>query len=449
MDTDHFDYLVLGGGSGGVASARRARAHGARVALVEVGRLGGTCVNVGCVPKKIMWSAASIAEAIHDARGYGFDVTLRALDWGALVRGRNRYVEMLNGLYAANLDREGVTRIDGYGRFVGPRALEVGGRRLGGDHVLVATGGHPYVPDVPGAELGITSDGFFALEEQPRRVAIVGAGYVAIELAGVFALLGTQTTLLMRHAEPLRSFDSTLRAALLEHLRDSGVEVVPEVTVTRLSRAEGGPLAVETAGAVHAGFDCVLWATGRRPNTHRLGLDLAGVRVDGEGRVVVDDFQNASAPGTYAVGDVTGRLELTPVAIAAGRRLADRLFGGQPDARIDYDDVPTVVFGHPPIGTVGLTEEAARARFGSAVKVYTRRFTNLHHSLTDRKPKTTMKLVTEGPEERVVGIHVIGTAADELIQGFAVALRMGARKPDLDRTMAIHPTAAEELVTMK
>lgn len=447
--TERFDYLVLGGGSAGVASARRAAAHGARVALVESGRLGGTCVNVGCVPKKIMWTAASLAEAIHDARDYGLPAPSGPIDWARLVRSRNAYVEMLNGVYAANLSREGVTRVEGRGVFTGPRTLDVAGTTYTAEHVLVATGGRPSVPSVPGAELGITSDGFFELTAQPERIAIIGAGYVAVELAGIFAALGTRVTMFLRHAEPLRTFDAMLRSALAEHMLAAGIAFVLDVEPTALARSADASLQVVARGENHAGFDTVLWATGRVANTEGIGLDRALVTTDERGHVVVDEFQNTSAGGVYAVGDVTGHVALTPVAIAAGRRLADRLFGGEPDARLDYRDVPTVVFSHPPIGTVGLSEEAARALHGDAVKVYQRRFTSLHYAATSRKPRTHMKLVTVGPEERVVGIHVIGLGADELIQGFAVAVKMGARKADLDRTVAIHPTAAEELVTMR
>jgi glutathione reductase (NADPH) len=447
---ERYDFLVLGGGSGGVACARRAAFHGSRVALVEAGALGGTCVNVGCVPKKIMWSAASLAEAIKDARGYGFDVADPVLDWAHLKRGRDEYVAFLSGIYGRSLDTEGVTTIRGRGRFVAPHELDVDGRRLVADHVLVATGGAPAVPAVAGAELGITSDGFFELAERPQRVAIVGAGYVAVEMAGILGLLGSELTLIMRGEEPLRAFDRTLRAQLLESLEASGVEVVRGSVVTRIDPAADGALSVVTDRDVRVGpLDSVLWAIGRAPRVEGLGLDVAGVQTDAAGHILVDDFQVTSAEGVYAIGDVTGRVALTPVAIAAGRRLADRLFGGEPDARLDYDDIPTVVFSHPPIGTVGLGEDAARARYGDSVKVYTRRFTSLHYALTAHKPKTTVKLVTVGPDERVLGIHVIGLGADEMIQGFAVALKMGARKADLDRTVAIHPTGAEELVTLR
>jgi len=447
---ERFDYLVLGGGSGGVASARRAAFHGARVGIIEAGRFGGTCVNVGCVPKKIMWNAAALAEALDDAPGYGFDVGDWKLDFARLREGRDRYVRYLNEIYERNLDTEGVERISGRGRFVDAHTLDVGGRRLSADHVLIATGGTPRLPDLPGAERGVTSDGFFDLEALPEHVAIVGGGYIGAELSGVLRRLGADVTVLLHHGEPIRGFDATLRTELLQHMRDSGVEV----RLWRETRhVDGSPpsLFVETMDGDRIGpFDCIVWAIGRAPRTADIGLENTRVLLDEDGHVVVDDLQSTAAPGIHAVGDVTGRLQLTPVAIAAGRRLADRLFGGQPEARIDYEDVPTVVFSHPPIGTVGLSEEAARARYGDhAVKTYERRFTNLYHALTAKKPKTTVKLVVAGPEERVVGIHVIGLAADELIQGFAVAVRMGARKSDLDRTIAIHPTAAEELVTLR
>jgi glutathione reductase (NADPH) len=446
-----FDFLVLGGGSGGVAAARRAAAHGRKVAVVESGRLGGTCVNVGCVPKKIMWSAGALAEAMHDARGYGFALGAAPieLDWKRLKKGRDEYVAFLNAVYRRNLETEGVLRIEGFGRFVAPGTLEVDSGRFSADHVLVATGGKPAIPDVPGAELGITSDGFFELTERPRRAAIVGAGYIAVELAGILRALGSDVTLLMRGGAPLKTFDATLQTALMEHLAASGVVVLPHSEVTRADRAPEEQCLLTTHDGRRLGpFDCVIWAIGRVPRTIGIGLDTVGVRTDAEGHVSVDEFQSTSASGIYAVGDVTGRVTLTPVAIAAGRRLADRLFGGEPDARLDYENVPTVVFSHPPIGSVGLHEHAARERYGAAVKVYIRRFTSLYHALTEHKPKTTVKLVTAGEDERVVGIHVIGLGADEMIQGFAVAVKMGATKADLDRTVAIHPTGAEELVTL-
>jgi glutathione reductase (NADPH) len=448
--SERFDFLVLGGGSGGVAAARRAAAHGKKVALIEAGRLGGTCVNVGCVPKKIMWSAGALAEAMHDARGYGFPTPALEVDWARLKQGRDDYVLFLNGVYQRNLETEGVRRLEGFGRFVAPGTLEVAGLEFTADHVLVATGGTPAVADLPGAELGITSDGFFELARRPRRVAIVGAGYIAVEFAGVLRALGSEVTLLMRGNAPLKTMDAMLQSALVEHMTAAGIIVACRSEIKRAERLENGERILTTHDDRRVGpFDCVIWAIGRVPRSRGIGLEMAGVRTDGDGHVIVDDFQTTSTKGIYAVGDVTGRATLTPVAIAAGRRLADRLFGGEPDAKLDYEDIPTVVFSHPPIGTVGLCELTARERYGDAVKVYTRRFTSLHYALTAHKPKTSVKLVTVGADERVVGIHVIGLGADEMIQGFAVALKMGARKADLDRTVAIHPTGAEELVTLR
>jgi glutathione reductase (NADPH) len=447
---DRFDYVVLGAGSGGMASARRAAAHGARVTLVERGPLGGTCVNVGCVPKKIMWNAASVAETLQDARDYGFTVDVAGLDWAALKKKRDAYVAHLNGVYARYLETDGVTLVAGVARFTDERTVVVGERVIHGDHVLVATGSRPSVPEVAGAGLGMTSDGFFALTEQPRRVAIVGGGYIAVELAGVFSALGSEVTVILRGEDLLARFDAMLRDALCAEMTASGIDVIRSFGLRAVVREDDGHIAlVSSAGSRKGGFDGLLWATGRLAQTADLGLERAGVRVDARDNVVVDAWQNTSAEHVYAVGDVTGRAMLTPVAIAAGRRLADRLFGGMPDAKIDYENVPSVVFSHPPIATVGLTEDAARELHGGGVKVYRARFTNLYHAFSSRKPATAMKVVCVGPSETVVGIHVIGLGADEMIQGFAVAVRMGATKADLDRTIAIHPTAAEELVLLR
>lgn len=447
---NHYDYLVIGGGSGGLASARRAASHGARVALIENGRLGGTCVNVGCVPKKIMYNAAVAAERLNDAPGYGFDVEAPPHDWTALVRRRDAYVERLNAIYARNLEVDSVERVTGWARFTAPGVVAVGERELRAEHVLIATGGRPRVPDVLGAELGITSDGFFALKERPARVAVVGGGYIAVELAGILRSLGSEVAVFLRGELLLRRFDVMLREVLMDEMTRRGISFEVCLEIERIERDANGALrCVSKEGVSHGGFDCLLWAIGREPSTADLGLERAGVERDIGGHVRVDDFQNTSVGGVYAVGDVTGRWPLTPVAIAAGRRLADRLFGGEPDARLDYEFIPSVVFSHPPIGTVGMTEDEARDAHASDVKVYVSRFTNLYHAVTEHKSRTAMKLVTVGARERVVGVHVIGMAADELIQGFAVAVKMGARKADLDRTVAIHPTAAEELVTMR
>ena len=451
MTETHFDFLAIGGGSGGIASAIRAASHGARAAVVEHGRLGGTCVNVGCVPKKLMWYAASLGHALHDYAGYGFDVSREGFSWPALRCARDAYVERLNGIYARNLETAGVSRYEGTARFVAPRTVEVGGSRLSADHVVIATGGVPSVPPTPGAELGITSDGFFELDECPRRTVVTGSGYIAVELAGMLRALGSEVVMVLRRDRVLRAFDEMLSTELMAALSADDIEIRTGATLARIEQdAYQGTLTVRVSdsASIHE-VDSVLWAVGRKPNVASLELAATGVETAPDGAIVVDEFQGTGAEGVYAIGDVTGRVPLTPVAIAAGRRLADRLFGGQAGRRLSYDCIPTVVFTHPPIGTVGMTEAQARAEHGDAAKVYTTRFNSMYHAFSDHPRKTAMKLVTLGDDERVIGCHVIGEGADEMMQGFAVAVRMGARKRDLDDTVAIHPTSAEELVTMR
>lgn len=444
-----YDYLVIGAGSGGMASARRAARHGAKVALVAGGPLGGTCVNAGCVPKKIMWNAAECAEWLSDASDYGFAVSAPSVDWPKLKQARDAYVQRLNAIYARNIELDGIELVTGRAHFTTAGRVQVDERELTSKAILIATGGRPNVPSVPGAELGFTSDDFFALEARPERVAIAGAGYIAVELAGVLSALGSEVTLFLRGQRLLSGFDELLSATLASEMAASGVSLVTAQELQGVARDEQGTLTLTAGhGQQHAGFDALIWATGRVPNTSGLGLDRAGVELGPGGEILVDAFQNTNVSGVFAVGDVTGKLQLTPVAIAAGRQLAERLFGGKPDARLDYDNVPSVVFSHPPIGSVGLTEAAARELYGDEVKVYTTRFTNLRFGVTRRKPKTAMKLVCVGPKEKVVGLHTIGAGSDELLQGFAVAIKLGASKADFDRTVAIHPTAAEELVTL-
>ncbi|HET7542749.1 MAG TPA: glutathione-disulfide reductase [Polyangiaceae bacterium] len=447
---ESFDYFVIGGGSGGLASARRAAEYGAKVALVESRELGGTCVNLGCVPKKVMWNASEIADALHSAAGYGFDLTLHGHDFAGLRQRREAYIQRMRGVYERNLAKDRVELVHGRGSLLSAHEVQVGERVFSAKHVLIATGSAPTFPDVPGAELGSSSDGFFALNAVPRSALLVGAGYIAVELAGVLRGLGCEVTLAMRHDRPLRGFDAMLGDALREALESSGVHVRLSSTVVSVSEnANGERVATLEGGQTLPPAQVLFWTIGRHANTAGLGLEAAAVRTDREGHVLVDEWQNTSTPGVYAIGDVTGRATLTPVAIAAGRRLSDRLFGGKPQAKLDYQDIPSVVFSHPPIGSVGLSEADARALHGDAVKVYSTRFTNMFYAVTEHKALTHMKLVCVGPEERVVGVHVIGRGADEMIQGFAVAVKMRATKADFDRTVAIHPTASEELVTMR
>lgn len=443
-----FDLLVIGGGSGGLAAAQRAAEYGARAAVFEPRPLGGTCVNVGCVPKKVMWYAAALAHGIDEARDYGFDVTGTGHDWSALKQSRDAYVQRLNAIYGRNLDQKGVTHIEAAARFSSPGVVEADGERYRGTHIIIASGGHPQIPDLPGAEHGISSDGFFELEQCPRKVAIAGSGYIAVELAGMFRALGAEVSLFARFDGVLRGFDEMLREQLHDALRDDGIEVVTGAIPESVEKSSNGLTLTTEGGREFQGFDCLLWAIGRNPNLD-LGLDAAGVRLTATGHIETDGFQNTNVDRVYALGDVTGRAALTPVAIAAGRRLADRVFDQQHDRCVDYDNIATVVFSHPPIGTVGMTEAQAREQHGDEIRVFTSSFVPMYYALSEHKKRAAMKLVTVGSEHRVVGVHVIGQGADEMMQGFAVAVRMGATKLDFDDTVAIHPTSAEELVTMR
>ena len=444
-----FDLIVIGGGSAGLAHAQRAAEHGADVAVIENGLLGGTCVNVGCVPKKVMWYSASYARSVRLAADYGFDLTVNGHDWSALKQRRDAYVARLNGIYQENLDKRNVELIRGTGDFVNKNSIRVESDDYRADNIVIATGGRPIVPRIHGAELGITSDGFFELPDRPERVALAGSGYVAVELSGVFNALGSDTTVLVRKDGMLRSFDQMLRDEQHKAMQQDGIQLETGVVPHALERTSGGLKLIAEDGREFGTFDSIVWAVGRAPNTEYLRLDAAGVAADGYGFVPVDDYQATNVDNIFALGDVTGREALTPVAIAAGRRLADRLYGGMADRHLEYRFIPTVVFAHPPIGTVGMTEADARAEFGDDVRVYESRFTPMLYALGEHKEPSAMKLVTVGQEEKIVGCHVIGDGADEMMQGFSVAVRMGATKKDFDDTVAIHPTSAEEFVTMR
>ena len=446
----HYDLISLGGGSGGLAVARRAASYGAKCAVIEPKALGGTCVNVGCVPKKVMWYAAEIKQHIELAADYGFGSHTTHADWSQLVTARNNYIQRLNDIYARALEDSQVDLISGYGAFVDSKTLEVNGKKYTADHIVIATGGKPSVPNTPGAELGITSDGFFELQTLPRKVAIVGSGYIAVELAGVLNALGSQVSLIVRGKHFLGRFDPLLRETLLDEMIAQGIRIITNTQISRISKNTDGLLKLEDQNdSLQTEVDCLIWAIGRTPNTDALKLQLSKVQQNQRLFIPTDDYQNTNIPGIYALGDITGRTALTPVAIAAGRRLADRLFNQQSDSKLDYSLIPSVVFSHPPIGTVGLSEEEARDQFGDDVKVYQTRFTPMQYALSKHKVRTAMKLVTVGSQEKVVGCHIIGDSADEMLQGFAVAIKMGATKKDFDNTVAIHPTSSEELVTLK
>lgn len=446
---ERYDLLVIGGGSGGLAHAQRAAEYGAKAAVIEYGPLGGTCVNVGCVPKKVMWYAAHHAHGLHHAANYGFDIDVKGHDWAGLKERRDAYIERLNGIYENNLDKRGVTYIKGRARFVDATTVHVDGRTVETDRVVIATGGRPSVPDIPGAELGITSDDFFQLEERPQRVLIAGSGYIAVELAGVFSALGSNVQLVVRKDSVLREFDSMLASRLMDCMDRDEIDLVTSVVPKSLDKTDDGLVLHAEDGRTFGPADCLVWAIGRSPNTEALDAEKAGVEVDESGFIPTDKLQQTNVDTVFALGDVTGRAALTPVAIAAGRRLADRLYGGMEGRHLDYETIPTVIFSHPTIATVGLTEEQAREQYGDGVKVYKSSFIGMYYALGTDKRRSEMKLITVGEDERVVGCHVIGEGADEMMQGFAVAIRMGATKKDFDDTVAIHPTSSEELVTMR
>lgn len=448
----HFDYICLGAGSGGIASANRAAQRGAKVLLIEAKHVGGTCVNVGCVPKKVMWYGAQVAEALHlYAKDYGFDVLVNKFDWQSLVNSRESYIKRIHGAYDRGLAANGVTLVNGYGKFVDNRTIEVNGEHYTADHILIATGGAPSIPNIPGAEYGIDSDGFFALTEQPKRVAVVGAGYIAVELAGVLHGLGSETHLFVRKHSPLRNFDPMLSEALIEAMENEGPRLHTHSIPSKVEKNVDGSVTLYLENGESYQVDCLIWAIGRLPSTSSIGLEHTDVQCDESGYVITDDQQNTTANGIYCVGDIMlGGIELTPVAVKAGRLLSERLFNGMSEAKMDYSNVPTVVFSHPPIGTMGLTEPQAVEQFGQDnIKVYTSTFTSMYTAVTAHRQPCKMKLVCAGEDEKVVGIHGIGFAMDEILQGFGVAMKMGATKVDFDAVVAIHPTGAEEFVTMK
>ncbi|PTN11932.1 glutathione-disulfide reductase [Nitrosomonas aestuarii] len=447
-----FDYICLGAGSGGIASANRAAMHGAKVLLIEARHIGGTCVNVGCVPKKVMWYGAHISEAIHlFAKDYGMDVTLNKFDWNRLVSNREAYIERIQSAYANSFTGNKVTFINGFGRFVNDNTIEVNDEQYSADHILIATGGAPIIPDIPGASHGIDSDGFFALRQQPERVAVVGAGYIAVELAGVLHALGSETHLFVRKHAPLRNFDPMLYETLVESMAATGPILHSHSIPKTVEKERDGSLTLYLENGEQYTVDTLIWAIGRAPSTSNIGLENTDVKLDDKGYIIVDEQQNTRAQGIYCVGDcMAGGVELTPVAIKTGRLLSERLFNGQSNAKMDFNLIPTVVFSHPTIGTMGLTEAEACTQYGNDnIKVYTSSFTAMYTAITGHRQPYKMKLVCAGREEKVVGIHGIGHAMDEILQGFSVAIKMGATKADFDAVVAIHPTSAEEFVTMR
>ena len=455
--TKHYDYIAIGGGSGGIASVNRAASYGKKCAIIEAKHLGGTCVNVGCVPKKVMFYGAQIAEAInHYAPDYGFDVDVKKFDFAKLVESRQAYISRIHTSYDNVLAKNNVDVIRGFAKFVNKNTLEVTfadgtTEQVTADHILIATGGRPSIPAVKGAEYGIDSNGVFALTELPKRAAVVGAGYIAVELAGVLNSLGVETHLFVRKHAPLRNFDPMMAETLIESMQQDGITLHTHAIPKEVVKNTDGSVTLNLEDGREQRVDCLIWAIGREPATDKINLQAVGVETNERGFIKVDKYQNTNVPGIYAVGDIIeGGIELTPVAVAAGRRLSERLFNNKPNEHLDYRLVPSVVFSHPPIGTVGLTEPQAIAQYGAEnVKVYKSSFTSMYTAVTQHRQACRMKLVCVGKEEKIVGLHGIGFGVDEMIQGLAVAIKMGATKADFDNTVAIHPTGSEEFVTMR
>lgn len=445
----HFDYICIGGGSGGIASANRASRYGKKAAIIEAKHIGGTCVNVGCVPKKAMWYGAQVAEAINKySADYGFDITVNKFSWEKLVESREAYISRIHQSYDRVLGNNGITLIKGFAKFINNNTIDVDGVVYTADHITIAVGGRPIKPPVPGADIGIDSDGFFALAHQPKRAVVVGAGYIAVELAGVLQSLGTETHLVVRKEKPLRSFDDMLSNTLTEMMQEEGIQLHTHSQVAKVDEHDDKSITVHLTNDTMIKADVLIWAIGREPANDKIDIENTDVDLDQRGYVKVDKFQNTTAKNIYAVGDNIGKVDLTPVAVKAGRLLSERLFNNQLNAHMDYTLIPTVVFSHPTIGTIGLTENEARDKYGDDITIYNSSFAAMYTALTSHRQSTKMKLICAGPEQTVVGLHGIGYAMDEILQGFGVAMKMGATKADFDACVAIHPTSAEEFVTL-
>ncbi|KAF5643035.1 glutathione reductase [Fusarium tjaetaba] len=459
--TKYCDFLVIGGGSGGLASAKRASGrYGTKVIVVEAKRLGGTCVNVGCIPKKITWNAANLAQSMRDAKAYGLSVEQRApFDWASFKAKRDANIKNLNNIHERNLEKDGVEYIHGRARLVGKNEsmikLDDGTEiNVNAKKILLATGGHPTVPQgIPGGEYGINSDGFFELDHQPKKVAIVGAGYIAVEFAGMLNALGTETHLLIRHERFLRNFDEMIQDELVSEYERVGIHIHKKSKVEKVTKA--GKLTLHYSDSTGQGMledvDTLIWAIGRTPEVQGLGLDVVDIKQNEKGQIITDEYQNTTVENIYSLGDVVGKIELTPVAIAVGRKLSDRLFGGEKfnTSKLDYDLIPSVVFAHPEVGTIGLTEEEAEKKYGrDNIKIYKSSFTATYYAIMEDKGPSKYKLICQGNDDKIVGLHILGLGSGEILQGFGVAIKMGATKKDFDSCVAIHPTSAEELVTL-
>ncbi len=448
MKTQHFDMIAIGAGSGGLSAVERASQYGKKCAVIEHKKIGGTCVNAGCVPKKIMWLAANSAVNLENVSGFGFYVLNKKFDWQTLKQARERYVQSINTYYDKHLHNLGISYITGFAHFVDAQTLAVGGATYSADYIVISSGSEPIIPDVSGSEYGISSDTFFQLEESPKQVAIIGGGYIGVELAGVLSLLKSKVMLFELANSILEDFDEILARTLSEDMLSRGIKIHTQTRVMQITQDKK----IMTNKGEFSGFDTIIWAVGRKAMTKNLALKRAGVMTDKRGFIIADDYEKTNINHIYALGDVAAKMPLTPVAIAQARRLCDRLFKQTPVQKLNYQNIPSVVFSHPAIATIGLSEKEARIKYRHTkekVKIYTSVFTPMANALLAKKTTTAMKLVCVGVDERIVGCHIIGDGADEMLQGFAVAINMGATKADFDNTVAIHPTSAEELVTMR
>ena len=446
MSEYDFDLFVIGGGSGGVRAARVSAGYGARVAITEEYRYGGTCVIRGCVPKKFLVYASHFAEDFHDAESYGWQTGEREFDWTKLIANKDTEIDRLNGIYIKLLKNAGVEILEGHGKIVDPHTIEVDGKRHTCKRILIATGGTPFIPEFPGSDLAITSNEAFHLDQFPENVIVVGGGYIAVEFAGIFNGLGSKTDLIYRGEQILRGFDWDVRNHLSQEISKKGIAVHLENNIERLEK-DGDKLKATLTGGEEITTDQVMYATGRIPNTIDLGLENAGVETGRRGEILVDENSRTNVEHIYAVGDVTDRIALTPVATMEGHCFADTVFGNNPRLA-DHDDVPSAVFSQPQVATVGLSEEDARERY-SKIRVYRSEFRSLKLSLTDNQERTLMKLIVDDESDRVIGAHMIGAEAAEIIQGVAIAVKAGATKADFDQTVGIHPSSAEEFVTLR
>ena len=447
-----YDIIAIGADSGGLSVVEKAVEFGKKCAVVEAKKLGGTCVNIGCVPKKVMWFGAHIAEAVRDAGDFGFDIKQEGFNWSTLVEKRENYINNITTWYDGYIKDLGIDLLEGWGSFVDKNTVLVDGKTYTAETIVIAPGGKPLIPNTTeNADLGITSDGFFALTQQPKKVAVIGSGYIAVELAGVMQALGTQVCLISRKDLVLRGFDDMLRETLTEAMIESGVNKHYHFEAKKLSKETDGTITIGSHdGQVIEGYNEVVWAVGRETLTEPLNLDTVGLETNGKGFIEVDEYHKTKVDNIYAIGDVTGQAQLTPVAIRAGRYLAERLYNNKPELKMDLSKVPTVIFSHPPIGTMGLAEHDAKVKYGGDnIKVYSSVFTPIRYAFTKHQTKTGLKLVCAGDEQLIVGLHIIGDGADEMLQGFAVAIQMNATKADFDATIAIHPSSSEELVTMR